>query len=129
MHANSVRSCLSAQFLGLALCSLARTARQVTPVEAGTLAEDMCKLPYGKARSLFAGLALAAVAALTQNTRLLHAGHNLQADFCGDPGGPLAAIGSEPRQARKGATVITNSCAGVWLSGLPPSPSHTSICR
>jgi len=29
-------------------------------------------------------------------------------------------IGSELRQARKGATVITDSCAGVWLSGLPP---------
>jgi len=34
-------------------------------------------------------------------------------------------IGSEPRQARKGATVITDSCAGVWLSGSPPSPSRT----
>jgi hypothetical protein len=30
-------------------------------------------------------------------------------------------IGSELRQARKGATVVTNSCAGVWLSGLPPT--------
>ena len=39
---------------------------------------------------------------------------------CGDPGGPLAMIGSEPRQARKGATVVTESCAEVWLSGLPP---------
>ncbi|EED36278.1 DNA polymerase III, gamma and tau subunit [Luminiphilus syltensis NOR5-1B] len=38
----------------------------------------------------------------------------------GGPDGPLAAIGSEPRQARKGATVITDSGAGVWLSGLPP---------
>ena len=28
-------------------------------------------------------------------------------------------IGSETRQARKGATVVTDSCAGVWLSGLP----------
>jgi hypothetical protein len=38
----------------------------------------------------------------------------------GDPGGPLAMIDSEPRQARKGATVIIDSCAGVWLSGSPP---------
>jgi hypothetical protein len=38
----------------------------------------------------------------------------------GDPGGPLAMIDSELRQARKGATVIIESCAGVWLSGSPP---------
>ena len=36
-------------------------------------------------------------------------------------------IGSETRQARKGATVITESCAGVWLSGLPPFP-HFFYC-
>ena len=29
--------------------------------------------------------------------------------------GPLATIGCEPRQARKGATVAADSCAGVWL--------------
>ena len=29
--------------------------------------------------------------------------------------GPLAMIGRKPRQARKGATVLTDSCAGVWL--------------
>ena len=38
----------------------------------------------------------------------------------GNPGGPSAMIGSEIRQARKGATVVADSCAGVWLSGLPP---------
>jgi DNA polymerase III subunit gamma/tau len=38
----------------------------------------------------------------------------------GDSGGPLATIDSEFRQARKGATVIIDSCAGVWLSGSPP---------
>jgi len=26
-------------------------------------------------------------------------------------------IGCEPRQARKGATVTADSCAGVWLAG------------
>jgi hypothetical protein len=31
--------------------------------------------------------------------------------------GPLAMIGCEPRQARKGATVIAKSCAVVWLVG------------
>ena len=41
----------------------------------------------------------------------------------GDSGGPLAAIGSEPRQARKGATVVTDSGAGVWLLGSPPYSS------
>lgn len=29
--------------------------------------------------------------------------------------GPLAMINYEPRQARKGATVVVTSCAGVWL--------------
>ncbi len=38
----------------------------------------------------------------------------------GDSGGPLAAIGNELRQARKGATVVTDSGAGVWLLGSPP---------
>ena len=38
----------------------------------------------------------------------------------GDSDGPLAAIGDEPRQARKGATVVTDSGAGVWLSESPP---------
>src|SRR5690625_5536643 len=37
------------------------------------------------------------------------------------PVGPLAMIGSEPRQARKGAAVAADSCAGVWLTGPPPS--------
>jgi len=31
--------------------------------------------------------------------------------------GPLAMIGCEPRQARKGAAVTADSCAGVWLAG------------
>ena len=31
--------------------------------------------------------------------------------------GPLAMIGCKPRQARKGATVTADSCAGVWLAG------------
>jgi len=30
--------------------------------------------------------------------------------------GPLAMIGCEPRQARKGAAVTADSCAGVWLA-------------
>ena len=34
------------------------------------------------------------------------------------PAGSLAMIGSELRQARKGATVIANSCAEVWLVGV-----------
>ncbi len=38
----------------------------------------------------------------------------------GDSDGPLAAISDEPRQARKGATVVTDSGAGVWLSESPP---------
>ncbi|BFM07856.1 hypothetical protein GCM10025791_26830 [Halioxenophilus aromaticivorans] len=29
--------------------------------------------------------------------------------------GPLATINYKPRQARKGATVVVTSCAGVWL--------------
>lgn len=34
------------------------------------------------------------------------------------PVGPLATISYEPRQARKGATVVVDSCAGVWLAGV-----------
>ena len=34
------------------------------------------------------------------------------------PVGSLAMIGSELRQARKGATVIADSCAEVWLVGV-----------
>jgi len=30
--------------------------------------------------------------------------------------GPLAALGREPRQARKGATVTADACAGVRLA-------------
>ena len=36
-------------------------------------------------------------------------------------------IDSELRQARKGATVIIDSCAGVWLFGLPPFTSVTHL--
>ena len=41
--------------------------------------------------------------------------------LCGGSDGPLAAISDEPRQARKGATVVTDSCAEVWLAELPLS--------
>ncbi len=41
------------------------------------------------------------------------------------PFGPLATIGYEPRQARKGATVVIDSCAGVWLIGVISSPILT----
>ena len=34
--------------------------------------------------------------------------------------GPPATINSEPRQARKGATVVMDLCAGVWLEVPPP---------
>jgi hypothetical protein len=30
--------------------------------------------------------------------------------------GPLATIRCKPRQARKGATVAADSCAGMWLA-------------
>jgi len=30
--------------------------------------------------------------------------------------GPRAMIGYKPRQARKGATVVADSCAVVWLT-------------
>jgi hypothetical protein len=33
----------------------------------------------------------------------------------GDRVGPLATIRCKPRQARKGATVAADSCAGMWL--------------
>ena len=38
----------------------------------------------------------------------------------GDSDGPLATIDSEPRQARKGATVVIDSGAEVWLFESPP---------
>ena len=31
--------------------------------------------------------------------------------------GPLAMLGCEPRQARKGAAATAFVCAGVWLAG------------
>ena len=45
----------------------------------------------------------------------------VQGGLYGDSGGPPAATGNKPRQARKGATVVTESGAGVWLPGLPPN--------
>ena len=41
--------------------------------------------------------------------------------FNGDRVGPLATIRCKPRQARKGATVAADSCAGMWLARLPPN--------
>ena len=38
----------------------------------------------------------------------------------GGPVGPSATIVCKPRQARKGATVVNDSGAGMWLAGLPP---------
>jgi len=35
--------------------------------------------------------------------------------------GPRAMIGYEPRQARKGATVVADSCAAVWLARVASS--------
>ena len=32
--------------------------------------------------------------------------------------GPHAMISYKPRQARKGATVVADSCAAVWLAGV-----------
>jgi hypothetical protein len=34
--------------------------------------------------------------------------------------GPLATLDYKLRQARKGATVVANAGAGVWLVWLPP---------
>jgi len=34
------------------------------------------------------------------------------------PTGPLATASREPRQARKGATVVVTLCAEVWLVGV-----------
>ncbi len=36
-------------------------------------------------------------------------------------------IHCELRQARKGATVAIDSCAGMWLVGLPPSFYQSSL--
>ena len=44
----------------------------------------------------------------------------LAGGLCGGSDGPPAAIGDELRQARKGATVVTDSGAGVWLFESPP---------
>jgi hypothetical protein len=33
------------------------------------------------------------------------------------PIGPPATLNREPRQARKGATVVVAACAGMWLVG------------
>ena len=33
-------------------------------------------------------------------------------------------LNCEPRQARKGATVVVAACAGMWLLGPPPFLGH-----
>jgi len=38
----------------------------------------------------------------------------------GDSAGPLATLTGEPGQARKGAAVVRDVCAGVWLVESPP---------
>jgi hypothetical protein len=47
--------------------------------------------------------------------------------------GPLATIDGESRQARKGATVIVKSCAGMWLARdttqIPPSVTFAYLRR
>ncbi len=48
------------------------------------------------------------------------------------PAGPLATIHREPRQVRKEATVVVDSCAGVWLVEVIsniPSLSHVFSLR
>ena len=51
----------------------------------------------------------------------------------GDPFGPFAMILCELGQVRKEATAADDSCAGVWLEGLPPNPlfsiTYTKIKR
>ena len=49
----------------------------------------------------------------------------LYGSFMVAPVGPLATLGSEPRQARKGATVVADACAGVWLVGAASMTLHT----
>ena len=44
----------------------------------------------------------------------------IENSYNGGPIGPPAMINCELRQARKGATVTIDSCAGMWLVGLPP---------
>jgi hypothetical protein len=66
---------------------------------------------------------------LRQNTRPLSPNSHRGAGVCGDPGGPLATTGSEARQTRKGATVVTESCAGVRLFGSPPFQRFVSPRR
>ena len=42
--------------------------------------------------------------------------------------GPLATASREPRQARKGATVVVTLCAEVWLLGvIAISPSSATF--
>ena len=72
---------------------------------------------------------LAALGRIPQNTRPLWAWMTPESRCNGDPGGPPATIGSEPRQARKGATVIIDSCAGVRLSGSPPIHPFALLCK
>ena len=44
------------------------------------------------------------------------------------PSGPLATANREPRQARKGATVVVTLCAEVWLLGvIAISPSSAPV--
>ena len=47
------------------------------------------------------------------------------------PNGPLATVDYEPRQARKGATVVVTLGAEVWLLGViaisPLRPTHINL--
>ena len=50
-----------------------------------------------------------------------------QYKFYGDPFGPLAMILCEFGQVRKEATAADDSCAEVWLFGLPPYRLNQSV--
>jgi len=41
--------------------------------------------------------------------------------------GSLATISREPRQARKGATVVVKLCAGVWLVWVASSNYYSQL--
>ncbi len=50
-----------------------------------------------------------------------------QRHFYGDPVGPLAMILCGLGQARKGAAAANDSCAEMWLMGLPPKPVYLQL--
>jgi len=58
---------------------------------------------------------------------ILRSSQSIDCDRYGSPIGPHATINREPGQAWKGAATVVDSCAEVWLIGVPPFSCFISL--